>query len=210
MDARSAFRDAGKDMSRLGALSDAVFGVALTLLALELRLPESAERVPLAQALVHVWPKFWGYAVTFAVVGAFWISHHQTVRHIVRYNQGLLWLNLAFLSFIALVPFPTTLVGRFGASRADLQLAWIIYSLNIVMIGLSLFWLWRHALSRGLTSESLTPQMARYLGVRGLVTPAVFLLSIAISFANPVVASISPLLILPAMRMVGRAYSRVE
>lgn len=200
--------DADTDMSRIGALSDAVFGVALTLLALELRVPRAAGGPPLAQALVALWPKLWAYGVTFAVVGAFWVSHHQTMRHIVRYTPGLLWLNLLFLSFIAVVPFPTTLLGGFGPSRADAQTAWIVYSVNIVMIGLSLSWLWRFAVGRALTAETLTAHMARYWAVRGLVTPAVFVLSIPIALINPVVASFSPLLILPIMRRVRRTYAQ--
>lgn len=210
MDARAELQDEGEDISRMSALSDGVFGVALTLLMLDLRVPEASAGVPLARAILLLWPKFYSYALTFAVVGAFWLSHHRMSRLIARYDRGLLWINLLFLSLIALVPFPTSLVGRFSPARADAQTAWIVYSLNIALAGLSLFWLWRHALGNGLADGRIAPKLAQYLGARALMAPAVFLLSIGLSFISPHAAPFSILLIIPAGAIVRRSYSRSD
>jgi len=205
---RTEFQDTGEDISRMAALSDGVFGVALTLLVLDLRVPETVPGVPLARAILLLWPKLFGYALTFAVVGAYWVAHHRMLRQITRYNRPLLWRNLLFLSLIALAPFPTSLVGRFGPSRADAQTAWIVYSINIALIGLSLFWLWRYAMTSGLADPRIEPRVARYLGDRTLIVPGVFLLSIGLAFVSPTLAPFSILLILPLSVLVRRTHAR--
>src|SRR5256712_1904938 len=168
MDARTELQDRGEDTSRIGALSDSIFGVALTLLVLDFRLPESGAGGPLAPMLLLLWPKFWSFGLTFAVVGAFWIGHHRMLHLIVRYNRPLLWLNLLFLSLITLVPFPTSLLGRFSPNRAAAQMAWIMYSINLALNGLSQFWVRRDAPSKNPVREKISPRLASNLGVRGL------------------------------------------
>jgi len=210
MDARTELQDRGEDTSRIGALSDSIFGVALTLLVLDFRLPESGAGGPLAPMLLLLWPKFWSFGLTFAVVGAFWIGHHRMLHLIVRYNRPLLWLNLLFLSLITLVPFPTSLLGRFSPNRADAQMAWIMYSINLALIGLSQFWVWRCALTNNLVREKISPRLASNLGVRALTAPAVFFLSIGLSFGSPLMAYVSPLLILPVNAIVYHSYARMR
>src|SRR5215472_17447501 len=104
MSVRAEFQDRGEDISRVASLSDGIFSVALTLLVLDLRLPEPATGT-LAAMLAALRPALWSYALTFAVVGAFWIAHHRMLRHIVGYTRALLWINLVFLALITVVPF---------------------------------------------------------------------------------------------------------
>lgn len=160
MEARIEFQDRGEDTSRIGALSDSIFGVALTLLVLDLRLPEPAAGVPLARTMLLMWPKFWSYGLTFAVLGAFWISHHRMLHLVARYNRPLLGLNLLVLSLIALVPLPTSLLSHFSLSHTDAQTAWTMYSVNLALIGLSLFWVWRYALANDLVKERVSLRLA--------------------------------------------------
>jgi uncharacterized membrane protein len=206
MEARIEFQDRGEDTSRIGALSDSIFGVALTLLVLDLRLPEPAAGVPLARTMLLMWPKFWSYGLTFAVLGAFWISHHRMLHLVARYNRPLLGLNLLVLSLIALVPLPTSLLSHFSLSHTDAQTAWTMYSVNLALIGLSLFWVWRYALANDLVKERVSLRLASYMGVRTLVVPAMFFLSIVLSFASLLLAFVSPILIPPVMAVVQRSY----
>src|SRR5215469_6271837 len=171
--------DRTEDTSRIGALSDGIFSVALTLLVLDLRLPDPATG-PLAKMLASLLPALWSYGLTFAVVGAFWMAHYRMLRRFVRFTTAMLWLNLLFLALVTVVPFPTGLLGRFNAAAADARTAWTAYSVNLALLGLSLFAMCRLALVQKLVTDDTSARLAAYFGVRALVVPAVFLLSIGI------------------------------
>ena len=59
-------------------------------------------------------PELFTYALSFFVVGMYWMAHHRTFRLLVRVNRTLLWINLAVLGFVALLPFPTEILGKYG------------------------------------------------------------------------------------------------
>lgn len=204
----SELHDRGEDTSRIAALSDSIFGVALKLLVLDLRITDSIPVGSLSRMVLQLWPKFFSFAVTFAVVGIVWVSHHRLLRHIVRYNRTLLGINLVLLALVVLVPVPTSLIGRFGPSRSDVQTAWILYSINAILIGLSQFWLWRYALSHNMVDKKVSARLASYLSTRILVPPAVFLVSIGVASAVPQYAGTTTLLILPGMALVNARYGR--
>ncbi|WP_423811895.1 TMEM175 family protein, partial [Pseudomonas aeruginosa] len=82
-------------------------------------------------------PQFFGFVLSFTVIGQFWTNHHRWLGLGNNFNNGLLWLNLHMLFWIVLVPFTSGLNSHYG----DLDLVWQIYSLNLFMIGLSLFFL---------------------------------------------------------------------
>jgi uncharacterized membrane protein len=107
------------DASRLLALSDGVFAIALTLLVLSLRAPDDVTDATLDQALRDLRPELFAYGLTVVVIGAFWIGHHQLFAHIERVDGRLMWLNVLYLGLVALLPFPTDLLGRFGGQRAS-------------------------------------------------------------------------------------------
>ena len=207
MSAGADLLDRGDDTSRLNALSDGIFSVAMTLLVLDLKLPDTTAG-PLTAMMARLLPKLLSYGLTFAVVGAFWLSHHRMLRHIAGYNRVLLWLNLLFLALLTLVPFPTDLIGRFNTDAADAQLAWTVYSVNLSLLGLTLFAMWRAALADGLVTRGAPAWLGGYLGARVLITPAVFVLSIAIYPISGAAAHWSPILILPVGAVVRRVYSR--
>jgi len=104
------------ELERLVLFSDAVFAIAITLLVLELKVPDresirSAGGV--AAALFGELPKFAAFFISFAVIGFYWIAHHRMSRHIRRCNGTLLALNLLLLLFVAFLPFPVALFGSF-------------------------------------------------------------------------------------------------
>src|SRR5260221_6007582 len=109
------------ELERVVFFSDAVFAIAITLLVLELRMPERlAEPAPdhqLAVGLLHLIPKFLSYAISFWLIGLYWWVHHRLFRHIRRWDEGLIWLNLHFLFLVAVLPFPVALVGSWGDRR---------------------------------------------------------------------------------------------
>ncbi|MCA9908698.1 MAG: DUF1211 domain-containing protein, partial [Anaerolineae bacterium] len=94
-------------LERLIFFSDAVFAIAITLLALEIRLPPSTEEAlsdqALLDALLALGPRYLAYALSFWIIGAFWIAHHRRYRTINRYDGRLLQLNLLLLMVLAFV-----------------------------------------------------------------------------------------------------------
>ena len=116
-------RQAGRDRDRIVNLSDAVFAIAMTLLVLDLRVPDLPEGLvdsELPAALLSLWPKYLGYVLSFVVIGTFWVIHHSIFRSIRRYDRTLLWLNFLFLMFVAFVPFPP----RCSANTATTSSRW--------------------------------------------------------------------------------------
>jgi uncharacterized membrane protein len=105
-------RETGRDRDRIVNLSDGVFAIALTLLVLNIRvpnIPETLVATELPTALLSLWPKYLGYFLSFVVIGTFWLIHHSIFSSIGAYERVLLLLNFLFLMFVAFVPFPTLL-----------------------------------------------------------------------------------------------------
>src|SRR5258707_188668 len=98
-------------LERLIFFSDAVIAIAITLLVLDLRLPEASGE-SLAAQLGDLSSSFLSFFMSFAVIGLFWEAHHRLFGFIERYDRTLLWLNLAFLFLIASLPFPTSVLAN--------------------------------------------------------------------------------------------------
>lgn len=115
--AESVEQDHDLGLERLIFFSDAVFAIAITLLALDIHLPElppNPSDSEMLAAILDAGPKYFSFALSFAVVGLFWIGHHTIFQAIGRYDAPLMLINLLLLLFIAFIPFPTTLIGDYG------------------------------------------------------------------------------------------------
>ena len=120
---------------RVEALTDGIFAVAMTLLVIELKLPDPHtihSYDELTRALLSLTPKAISWLISFFVLATFWISHHRLFHYVRSVDATLLWLNLVQLGFVSLMPFSAALVGEFGAT----PLAQIAYNGNMVMLGL--------------------------------------------------------------------------
>jgi len=195
------------DTSSIAALSDGIFSVALTLLVLDVHLlTPSTEH--LATQLLSLWPRLLSFGITFAVVAAYWTAYHRLLAHIVAYDRPLLWRNFAFLAFIVLTPFPTSLIGEeHFVMQADARVAWIVYAGTLALVGFTLAWLWQCARARELVNPKLTPAAAEYLLIRSLVGPVIFMLSIVVAFVSEPLASVTLLLLVPGHALVYRRYA---
>src|SRR5690349_18426550 len=98
------------DSGRAQAFSDGVFAVAITLLVIDL-LPVGSRELS-TQVLLHAWPKYAAYVVSFITIGIMWMNHHTIMGHVARVGRPLLVLNLLLLLGIVAVPFPTALVAE--------------------------------------------------------------------------------------------------
>lgn len=194
----------GEGTDRIAFFSDAVFAIALTLLVLDIRLPEGLSDEELWPELVALWPQLFAYALTFAVLGINWIAHHRKFRVIRRFDAGLIWINLAFLMFVALAPFPTSVLAEYNSA-----LAVTLYAIEVSMLSLLQAAVWAHAHRNRLLADEVDDGLYRYSLVSILVAPAVFLLTIPIAiFIHPNVAMLCWILLWPAGVLVGRIASR--
>ena len=174
--------EAGRDRDRIVNLSDGVFAIAITLLVLDIRVPDIPEGMvasELPAALLSLWPKYLGYVLSFVVISTFWVIHHSIFRPIREYDRGLIYLNLVFLMFVAFVPFPTSLLGEYG----DHQLPVAIYAGTLAIGRLLLTTIhWYSTRDDRLVGEPQDPGEVRFYLIRGLAMPVIFLLSIGVSF----------------------------
>jgi uncharacterized membrane protein len=169
-------------LERIVFFSDAVIAIAITLLALEIRLPDLHDEAELVPALLGIWPSYLGFGLSFFVIGTYWVAHHKMFEYIDRYTPRLIWLNLFFLFCVAFTPFPTAVIGEHGTQMA----AQIFYACSIVVTGAAKLLLWGYAAQhRRLLKASTTAAQIRAVTRRGLVTPAVFLISIPFAWIHP-------------------------
>jgi uncharacterized membrane protein len=173
---------AGRDRDRIVNLSDGVFAIAITLLILDIRVPDIPENLvasELPRELLSLWPKYLGYFLSFVGISSFWLIHHSIFRPIRAYDRNLLYLNFLFLMLVAFVPFPTSLLGEYG----NHQLPVAVYAATLAVGRLLLTALYWYSTRDGrLLDEPQDPATVRFFLIRGLTIPAIFLLSIAVSF----------------------------
>jgi uncharacterized membrane protein len=168
--------DRDSRLDRLLALADGVFAIALTLLAVELTLPEAAANLhgqALLTTLLGLWPKLLSYVTSFTMIAVFWQAHHRLFLQVRRFDGVLLWLVFLQLSSIAFLPFPTAVVG---AHVGD-PVAEEFYFGSLLLISLDWSVLrWYATAGYRLVSLELSPHdLRRYLRI-SLVAPVTFLM----------------------------------
>lgn len=189
------FRRESDETDRLLALSDGVIAIAITLLVLEIPVPTVPAGSPssvLPDLLLEQWQEFVGYALSFLIIGSYWVLHRRIFVHIEKHERGVLWLNLLFLLMIAFVPFATNLFTiyptRFGVA---------FYSGVLALTGFSLALLWVYASRRNVIEAGLGSRTVRIQAARFLASPLVFVLSMLVSLFDPMLAVLSWVLLIP-------------
>ena len=123
---------------RLLAFSDGVFGVAITLLVIDLRLPADAD-ADLLRGLLALGPKLALFVFTFLVVGTTWLAHHRKFSYVDHVDRRLLWLNLFYLMALCLVPFASSVLGEHGGSVAFCLYAAVMALIELLSAALSAY-----------------------------------------------------------------------
>jgi uncharacterized membrane protein len=190
------------EYDRVIFFSDAVFAIAITLLAVNLRVPKAG--VGSAHELGEALPAISGFAISFLVIAFFWIGHHAVFRFVVALDRRLIALNLALLGVIAFLPYPTALLSASTASAAV-----ILYASCCALAGLlqAAIWLYATRPDGGLTSEGAAPARTFFL-LRMLRVPVVFLVSIPVAVATPKYAPFVWLLIWVSGSLINRLWTR--
>jgi uncharacterized membrane protein len=175
------------DYARTVALSDGVFAIALTLLVLTISAPALApdHHGLLGRRLLDRSNELTSYAISFAVIALLWVRHHGFFRVLDRIDARITFLNLAYLAFVAFIPYPTRLLGIYG----DQPAAVVLYASTLALLGLTAGLMRLHAAHNGLVSVAGRVELEE----RGhwAIVPAVFLLSIPIAFVSTTAAELS-------------------
>jgi uncharacterized membrane protein len=168
------------EFSRIVAFSDGVFAIAITLLVLNLHLDSGLDGAhQVAQALWDEREQFLAFAISFAVIGRFWLVHHRFFGEVRAFDGRLLALNLFYLAWIVLIPFSTEVLGEYGGKAPAL----ILYSVNLAAVILTSLWMAADARGAGLTTiDDLTH---RETWIRSFYIAGVFLLSIPLALVAP-------------------------
>jgi len=135
---------------RVEAFSDGVFAIAITLLVLEIHVPDTAEiraAGGLVRALLPLWPAFLSYLASFLTIGVIWLNHHRVFTVIVKVDRTLNWWNLMLLLTVAFIPFPNALVAQTlleGVQSADARAAAAIYGVVFTLATMPWVFIWLH------------------------------------------------------------------
>ena len=173
----------GLPNDRVKALTDGIFAIAMTILVLELRIPEMiSTSQELNQSLLALLPEITSYAASFIILGTFWIANTTLFYFIKRTDRLFLWINVIFLMFISLIPFTAYLLGNYH----DFQISIIIYGLNLTILGVLFFIKWKYALKHPNFLDTLPDKhFIKLVNKYILFAPFMYLIGIALSFVNP-------------------------
>jgi uncharacterized membrane protein len=191
----------GISTGRLEALSDGVYAIAITLLVLDIAVPAHSGKDLLA-AVIHEWPSYLAYMVSFSTIGASWLGHNVITEYLDHADAAFIRLNLLMLAFVAFLPFPTRLFADYIGKDQPERVAATIYGIFLLLSSSLLWVLWRYAVRANLVrpdaadeevqllTQRLTPGLGGYvvLIVLGLFVPVIAVigyLGIALYYVIP-------------------------
>jgi uncharacterized membrane protein len=176
--------------------------IAITLLVLNLETPDVSDSA-LTGELLGLWPAFLAYAISFVVIGRFWLAHHAFFGALKGFSRQLMTVNLLYLSLIVLMPFTTDVLDSYG----DVPAGPILYSLVIAGVSGVAWWMNRHVLQLDLVRPERVADITRSASAAGLFPAAIFLLSIPFALVMP---QWTPIFWLVGLVGVGRVLPRVR
>jgi uncharacterized membrane protein len=170
------------DPARVLTLSDGVFAIIITLLVLELHVPDLAQGQSLRDAGREIRPSFIAFLISFVVVAISWAGHRDLFSLIRRTNRALVWLNLLYLLPLCVIPFAASLISRYDKDSTALRL----YGLDLVLIALARLLIWWYATGRTHLLFDPVDSRSRWMGVILVVVPGLaYSVAILISESSP-------------------------
>ena len=170
--------------SRLETFADGIFAIAATLLILNVD-AQVSEVPDLSARLLHIWPSYLAYAVSFVTIGIMWVNHHAVLEHVRGADRAFLFLNLFLLMCIAFVPFPTRLVAEHIRAE-DARDAALAYGFTMVATAIMFSVTWFYAIrGKRLLREDADPAVVAGISRSYLPGPWIYLVGTVIAFASP-------------------------
>jgi uncharacterized membrane protein len=193
--------------SRIEAFSDGVFAIIITLLVLEIHVPQVQGKdisAALGHSLVLMTPKFLTYILSFAIVCIWWVAHHYLFHVLTKSDRGLLWLNSLFLLWLAFIPFPTALMGDFPGER----IAVMGYGIVTTLAGISFTFMRYYAFYLAkLVDERIDRRFLKSATVKSVLNPVLHAIAVLLAFLDTRL-SITLYIILPLMFFVPSKLER--
>ncbi|WP_052889201.1 TMEM175 family protein [Thermogemmatispora carboxidivorans] len=208
----AASRDLLASKDRLSALSDGIFAVAMTLLVLDIRLPDGLGSAAVPDAFLDLLPRFLIYVMTFFLCSSYWYGQHRLMDRMTVVDGGFSALCLLFLFFITLLPVTMNSFGRYPG----IPLAIAFYTLNLACCGLALVMLtWYAVFHRGLLERAMGRQVWEHALYYGLPTSLLLLSSLLLLlFTRTTLPVMVCWLLIPAVtgltRLIGRKQHRQQ
>ena len=171
--------------NRVEAFTDGVFAIVITLLILELKLPDvSADGLP--AALRNLLPSIGAYVLSFGLIGMYWVFHHYSMTLIQEVDGVLLWLNIVFLLFISFMPFPTMMMGRYPYQTLPV----VIYGCNLLLANVNGFVMLIYVRKNPrLASHFFTDVIYRRQFRTYIVVNGVYAVLVGLAFVTPAVSA---------------------
>lgn len=193
--------------TRLEVFSDAVFAVAITLLALNLAVAGPGHG-PLMHQIADHWPAFVAYLISFATIGLIWVNHHALIGNLAVVDRTLALLNLILMLFVVLIPVDTATVAEYLASGGeDARVAVILYAAAFLGMGFSFAGIFEWTLRPGRLQQPVPERAARWKArLRFGAAPILYLAAVAVAFVSPPVA-LAIIGVVPVYHIVERAPS---
>jgi uncharacterized membrane protein len=180
---RGGFGRDSVEFGRVMTFSDGLFAIAMTLLVVGIEvptIPETDSVSELADALGDLSGSFISFFISFAVIGRYWLAHHQSFSQLARIDMGLITLNLVYLLFIAFLPFPTALLGNFFGNPLSIA----IYAVAVAAVSGMEVVMFRYSRNNGLLKRELPDDVYRWGAMMSLSPVIFFLLSIPVAFID--------------------------
>ena len=174
----------GFTKNRLEALTDGIFAFAMTLLVLNIEVPDVLPAtVPpdiVQSLLASLYPDFIHYFIAFALLAGFWLMHHAYFDHFRLIDKRIVILNVISLALVAIVPFSTDLADTFSSY----PLSAIVLELNVFLIGIVYYTQWRYASCRPHLCQRLEARHSALVSRNILILPAISLIAMAVAFSG--------------------------
>jgi len=188
---------------RVVFFSDAVFAIAITLLVIEIKIPnhDQIEHLGMAGVLNKLIPLFFGFLISFLVTGLFWRWHLVIMNFVKNVDDRLVWLNIWLLLFVALLPFSSGFYSENFSNNAP----FFIYCADLAAIGFFSYLITAYVVKKENLGQTVGVAQAKWIKQRALIVPIVFLLCIPLAFLSPLLGRLGFLLIF-LLQMIGTRY----
>ena len=164
--------------ARLEAFSDGVIAIIITIMVLELKVPHGTDPA----MLLHLWPTFLSYLLSFIVVAIYWLNHHQLFHGVKRVNNAMLWCNVFWLFCLSLIPFSTAYLGENDLTPFSTAL----YAATLLLVGVS-FLPMRRAVAAHFKGDPKYDAMSGRSAAKNYISLAIYAVSIPLAYVHPAI-----------------------
>lgn len=192
-------RDRGGDPERVVTFTDGVFAIIITILVLDVRVPENLGESSLRAAIEDVGPTLVAWIVSFLITGMYWVWHRDVFSRVAAVNRDVVWLNLLFLMPVALIPFASSLLGEYNREPTALH----VYGVVLISASLLRSALFMYLARHPQLLDAPLSRMGRRIGQLVALGPiAVYGIAIAVADAAPIL-SLSLYGLMPLLYFLG-------